>query len=104
MKKKVKMNKYQEAYLKLLSTFNNMQLGINNHNTLEITQSFNIVKELVDKAIPKKAKRRAILYCNCNNGESDHGFIYYCPVCNICDVENMNYCYDCGQALDWSDE
>ena len=96
------MNKYQEAYLKLLSTFNGMQLGINNHNTLEITQSFNIIKELVDKEIPKKPKIDR-LYYNCHNGECDKAFIYYCPVCNIGSVEDMNYCPECGQALDWSE-
>ena len=42
-------NKYQEAYLKLLKVFNNIQLGINKSNTLEIIQQFNTIKELVDK-------------------------------------------------------
>lgn len=42
-------NKFEEAYLKLLKVFNNMQLGINTFNTLEIIQQFNTIKELVDK-------------------------------------------------------
>lgn len=42
-------NKYQEAYLKLLKVFNNIQLGINTSNTLEIIQQFNTIKELVDQ-------------------------------------------------------
>ena len=64
---------------------------------------YGTLKELVNKAIPKKPKRDR-LYYNCRNGECDKTFIYHCPVCNFSSVEDMNYCPKCGQALDWSGE
>lgn len=61
------------------------------------------LQELVDKATPKKPKRGRLFY-NCHNGECDKAFIYYCPVCNISSVEDMNFYFNCGQKLDWSDK
>ena len=94
------MNKYQEALANIL--FYCGHANYDKYLNPKVFEELKIIQELVDKATPKKVIIRAILYCNCNNGECDNGFIYHCPVCNICDVENMNYCPDCGQALDWS--
>ena len=29
---------------------------------------------------------------------------YSCPKCNVSVFDEYNYCYDCGQALDWTDK
>lgn len=55
-------------------------------------------KELVDKAIPKKAIKDEI---------QDIRYItkYTCPMCGGKITGRVSdYCYHCGQALDWSDE
>ena len=58
---------------------------------------------LKDKATPKKPINRINYRTDIN--------AYYCPNCNgfICnyydkDNERDDYCCNCGQALDWSDE
>ena len=55
-----------------------------------------------EKETPKKPKRDR-LYYNCRNGECDKTFIYHCPVCNFSSVEDMNYCPECGQKLDFKE-
>jgi len=91
------MNKYQEALNKII---NMGDKDLYNEHHLEWADT---LQELVDKATPKKPKRDR-LYYNCCDGECDKTFIYYCSVCNVGSVEDMKYCPDCGQALDWSDE
>ena len=92
MKKNVKMNKYEEL-------LNAVRTNYGTHS-----EYYKTVKELVDKARPKKSTRRDMLYCNCNNGECEEDYIYYCPVCNIGDVEDMNYCFECGNKLEGNKE
>ena len=48
-----------------------------------------LIREALEKQIPKKLK--------------DDGWLY-CPICGR-DVlmDKFDYCPDCGQALDWSD-
>ena len=50
---------------------------------------YKLVREALEKQIPKKLK--------------DDGWLY-CPICGR-DVlmDRFDYCPDCGQALDWSD-
>ena len=50
--------------------------------------------EALEKQIPKKVKREQYFY----------GTIDYCPVCNWLFRDRLNYCPNCGQALDWSEE
>lgn len=82
------MNKYQQA-------LNNCV------NRWAPAKDWNLLKELVDKATPKKPD------VNINNG--------YCPNChNAFGLERtkaamirpywLSYCPCCGQALDWSEE
>ena len=51
---------------------------------------YKLVREALEKQIPKKLK--------------DDGWLY-CPICGR-DVlmDRFDYCPDCGQALDWSDD
>ena len=82
------MNKYQQA-------LNNCV------NRWAPAADWNLLKELVEKATPKKPD------VNINNG--------YCPNChNAFGLERtrqamlkpywLSYCPCCGQALDWSEE
>ena len=51
---------------------------------------YKLVREALEKQIPKKLKGDGWLYC---------------PICGR-DVlmDKFDYCPDCGQALDWSDD
>ena len=51
---------------------------------------YKLIREALEKQIPKKLK--------------DDGWLY-CPICGR-DVlmDRFDYCPDCGQALDWSDD
>ena len=53
-------------------------------------QAMKACKEALEKQIPKKPKNR------------EGTTYFYCP---CCDSNNINeYCGECGQALDWSDQ
>ena len=72
-------------------------------------QTYSLVKELVDKATPKKVIKLP---------KTKYGYMHICPICNnyigtivydtsariIVEIEHDDYCCSCGQALDWSDE
>lgn len=59
----------------------------------EMQEARKVASECIDKQIPKKP----------------NGYGIWCPVCDnfsIIDGEygdHYNYCYECGQKLDWSD-
>ena len=57
---------------------------------IDYSVAFETAIEALEKQIPKKLK--------------DDGWLY-CPICGR-DVlmDKFDYCPDCGQALDWSDE
>ena len=77
------MNKYQEE----LDTL-----------TKSAVFTSEILQELVDRATPKKAIKDEI---------QDIRYItkYICPKCGGKITGRVSdYCYHCGQALDWSDE
>ena len=77
------MNKYQEAL-----------------DTLTKSAGFTseILRELVDKATPKKAIKD-------EPSKIKYVQTYKCPNCKGgVSGEISRYCYHCGQALDWSDE
>lgn len=56
-----------------------------------------IAKAAVEKQMPKKPKEFEI-YDEC----TDYSYpTALCPKCN-CEVDT-NFCYNCGQAIDWSE-
>lgn len=89
------MNEYQKAFLVLKE-----------HATFETVDELIVMKELVDKSIPKKVVSNT-------NIEP----YWTCPVCGNFLIEKSeasnlkpfvkhvflnDYCYKCGQHLDWS--
>ena len=87
------MNKYQEA----------LDFAKKHLDSKQDLEKVGVMQELVDKATPKKPINRINYRTDIN--------AYYCPNCNgfICnyydkDNERDDYCCNCGQALDWSDE
>jgi hypothetical protein len=80
----------------------------------EFKEEFDILQELVDKEVPKKGIKEIVLDAyDCDDRSIDFEYeIVKCPNCNFhlvdetenWDFEDWNYCPNCGQALDWSDE
>lgn len=58
--------------------------------------ALNTAIEALEKQIPKKPTDKTLEY---------DGYYGRCPGCNrvIYDYKDRNRCYNCGQALDWSD-
>lgn len=79
-----------------------------------VEDALNILRTCADKQTPKKV----ILgydeqdYIRCPQCKSeiapmdDDCLLYHCPNCGEKDaiLQGDNYCFNCGQALDWSDE
>lgn len=59
-------------------------------------ETFEKVKEAVEKQMPKKPVEKTLEY---------DGYYGLCPCCNIIVSESNSFrrCRNCGQALDWSD-
>lgn len=88
------MNKYQKA-------LNNIAIPLATSDFIsEHKEDFDLLKELVDKATPKKPITKG--------GRTD----YKCPVCGrrvrsgkgSSSFQRDNMCQRCFQVLDWSDE
>lgn len=81
------MNDYQKAYQRLTSRV------YKNDHIEDVYKDLEVLGELVDKATPKMPE------------EIDRGYGYgYCPVCGHYNEHPANYCHNCGQHLDWSEE
>ena len=114
------MNKYQEAlddlsYPDINSPCYGNKCGETDCGDCNIRGDILTLKELVDKATPKKP----ILSDSWKDEEQtdiydENGFIdpivSICPNCRKYGIfdfeygEKFNYCKHCGQAIDWSDE
>lgn len=84
------MNKYQDAFEKA------SLCCLCTDTVEEANEYLDVLKELVDKATPKKVEK---------NIED----VSYCPNCKVVVankniINDLNYCHYCGKALDWSDE
>jgi hypothetical protein len=87
------MNKYQEAYeylLGLLELEDDIKWPL-------VNQSMKAIKELVDKATPKKTIKEPIIR------DKYRQYKNYCPVCKQELLILGDYCLHCGQKVDWSD-
>lgn len=79
-------NKYQDA----LNSLNPNYIGEQEYSWRKATE---ILQELVDKETPMKVEEELELF--------------RCPKCNeklLIYKRSINYCYECGQKLDWSEE
>lgn len=81
------MNKYQKAIDRIdaCRVYKNLKLDI---------KDILILKELVDKTKPMKPIIKV------HKGSYDPISFYHCPICDFNDVEDINYCPNCGQALE----
>lgn len=92
-------NKYQEA-LKYFTGFVSDNLY---HIFDKESKEFHIVskqalEELVDRATPKKIiETKNAPFGECPNCKGLHTF-------NLVTGETLNYCPECGQAIDWSND
>lgn len=93
------MSKYQEAYNQIIGSLNlyRYELFFEKRNEPDsFIKEKKLLQELVNKAKPKKP---------IFPGEN-YFFLWKCPSCNqdfISDSAN-NYCLNCGQAIDWSED
>lgn len=86
------MNKYEKA-------FNHLR----EHASFDTVDEMIDIKELVEKAIPKKP-----LLAFADSVTADGSIVQktalVCPSCKSLLVERQKYCPLCGQALDWRGE
>lgn len=60
----------------------------------EVKEAIDMAHEALEKQIPMKT---ILIH------ETDYDVRHYlCPVCDEWVSEGANYCYGCGQAIDWS--
>ena len=60
----------------------------------ETIESFEIAVEAMKKQMPMKPKRYI--------GEYEHENYPICPACGAC-IRDDNFCFNCGQKIDWED-
>ena len=77
------------TYKEALNQFNSANPFM--HGSDKQEEYFNVIGKAIEKQIPTKVMRK--------------GHTIVCPNCNGCldFPEILNYCYSCGQALDWCD-
>lgn len=110
------MNKYQEAFERVTNWFHAYKdkdgvLVQEQHITDNYKEKKEIIRELVDKATPRKVIITTEYYPN------DMWRYVECPHCGdkllgcydnldneLCNIYEMNYCPNCGQKLDWRDD
>lgn len=75
-------------------------------NTGEHIKSIEIAIQALEKRIPKKPRKT-----DSYRGVLKKVYAYVCPTCGNARLEkymnerqNIVFCWDCGQKLDWSDE
>lgn len=61
-------------------------------NVEDLNNAYDVAINALEKQIPKKPKT------------DDRYVMYICPWCNDFVKVSHNYCQNCGQKLDWSDE
>lgn len=64
----------------------------------QLDKDIDEIEKMFDKETPKKAKPMYLPLVSTP---------YRCPCCGTLvrsEIEKFNYCHNCGQAIDWSDE
>jgi hypothetical protein len=113
------MNKRQEALTDIRYSAKYLNDHINNCDDIcdeyvdDILTDCDILQELIDKETPKKPIKKVLIdpYDYDEQGVFKNK-IFQCPNCKntlvdeyeCIDYSGQNYCSNCGQRLDWSDE
>lgn len=107
------MNKYQESLNLIIKNSCHKKITCKECDFEKYCNSiakekFDNLQELVDKATPKKPlpnkkiEKGKYITWNCPNCNKYISSGYYYPPLRM--AYNHNYCGECGQKLDWSDE
>lgn len=86
------MNKYQEAYDRILTATNNGD---------GLVAELNTIKELVDKTVPVTPLKEIIEF-GPKGKFTSYIKIAHCPKCSNRVLTCDRVCGQCGQVLDWS--
>ena len=63
-------------------------------------RDFQVARELAIKAFEKQIPKKVDEYYEHGISKFKTG---YCHSCGAAVTEDMNYCWDCSQAIDWSE-
>lgn len=95
-------------YLLLRNADNlSMKIGLKTEQLLKLQHLTSIRCEMLG-ILPSKAQK-PILRKISSNGNDDYDFEFWCPMCNAkikrkgVKEYSPNFCENCGQRLDWSD-
>ena len=108
---------YEEARDILLKKFDKLcgNYLYQNAEKIDYEQALYDGAQALEKQIPKKVvlgydEQDSICCPQCNSDiasmdDLDDCLLYHCPRCGEKDaiLQGDNYCFNCGQALDWSD-
>ena len=94
---------YEEAKQNISNT--HIQFGRSNGKTV-FNDSLSMAIKAIDKQIPKKPIPHKVDVENVKIGNVLWGkntTVYRCPCCDELISRVYDYCYKCGQAIDWSE-
>ena len=89
------MNKYDKVFRRV---FANLDKRSNYYLDDRCDDDYYTLKELVEKATPKK-----VIVNGIREGRTINTVSYTCPNCNN-HIGRDCFCKHCGQAMDWSNE
>lgn len=95
-----RMNKHQEALDEIYSLALPCQEETYKHRSEYLRERYDLLKRLIDKETPMKVENIDLYIDDYENYGGD------CPKCGypVNEKREPNYCGECGQAIDWSDE
>lgn len=93
------MNKYMEAFINLIQNTDYADYSTQTQNI--VNEALSIIQDWVEKSIPLKVDKNEY---DIDNSDSRWTIrIYFCPKCGGNITIDNNYCSECGQHLDWSE-
>lgn len=88
----------EEEYQNALNGYMNLDVKIN--KTLRL-----IGISAIKKQIPKKVLRvKGDTFALSKDGKESYFVHLKCPSCGVVLCSDWKFCFECGQALDWSEE
>jgi hypothetical protein len=91
-----------EEAIRRIKNHNEVHSRKEKHFAVHITEALNMAVDALEKQIPKKIENAHVIW---NRFDAIDHWEGSCPNCktNIRFSVDVNYCFYCGQALDWSD-